>query len=77
MSISRSLAELQSAAELVAAEEFFRATFWTDVRPMVREWRQSRKHPPDPLTELYESGYVQEAALQRGKRNAASVSTYA
>jgi L-rhamnose isomerase/sugar isomerase len=73
----KKLAELQSAAELVAAEELFRAAFWTDVRPLVREWRRSRKLPPDPLTELYVSGYVQEAALQRGKRNAASVSTYA
>ena len=36
------LAGLQDACEVVAAEECFREAFWTDVRPMLREWREAR-----------------------------------
>ena len=34
------LAELQSEARTVDAEECLRSAFWTDVRPMLREWRR-------------------------------------
>ncbi len=71
------LAELQSTAELVQAEELFRGAFWTDVRPMIREWREARSLPLDPLADLYHSGYVELAAQERGKRNAGSLSNYA
>ena len=36
------LAELQQECRLVEAEECFRGAFWTDVRPMVKEWRVAR-----------------------------------
>jgi L-rhamnose isomerase / sugar isomerase len=71
------LAALQNKCDLVGAEELFRRCFWTDVRPLVREWRESKGLPLDPLAELARSGYVEEAAKQRGARNAGLVATYA
>ena len=71
------LAELQDAARLVEAEECFRDAFWQDVRPLVREWRESRKLPANPLTALAEDGYVEKITHERAARNAASVSSYA
>jgi L-rhamnose isomerase/sugar isomerase len=71
------LAQLQSACQLVEAEETFRSAFWTDVRPLVREWREARRLPLDPLRALEESGYIARAAKERGARNRGSVATYA
>jgi L-rhamnose isomerase/sugar isomerase len=71
------LAGLQQTCDLVAAEETFRGAFWTDVRPMVKEWREARTLPAEPLAALKESGYVEEISKERGARNAKSVSSYA
>ena len=71
------LGGLQDKADLVGAEELFRGCFWTDVRPLVREWRGARGLPGDPLAALRESGYVQDAAKERGARNAGAVASYA
>ena len=71
------LSELQQSCRLVEAEECFRGAFWLDVRPIVREWRAARGLPVDPLAMLYESGYVERTTLERGERNAGSVSSYA
>ncbi len=71
------LADLQQSCDLVAAEETFRTAFWTDVRPAVKEWRQARKLPVEPLAELKASGYVEAISKERGARNANSVTSYA
>ncbi len=71
------LAALQDAADLVAAEEVFRGAFWTDVRPVVREWRESRKLPAEPLAALKASRYIDTISKERGARNASSISSYA
>jgi L-rhamnose isomerase/sugar isomerase len=71
------LAALQQSCDLVAAEETLRTAFWTDVRPVVKEWRQARKLPVEPLAALKESGYVETISKERGARNANSVSSYA
>ena len=71
------LAELQQSCDLVAAEETFRGAFWIDVRPMVKEWREARKLPVEPLKSLQQSGYVETISRERGARNANSVSSYA
>ena len=71
------LAELQDTCRLVEAEECFRDAFWQDVRPMVREWREARKLPTNPLLALAESGYVERIAEERSARNLASISSYA
>jgi L-rhamnose isomerase/sugar isomerase len=60
------LARLQHQCELVAAEEVFRGAFWTDVRPILKEWRKMRGLPENPLAALAESGYVQRITAERG-----------
>jgi len=71
------LSELQDKCDLVAAEEHFRGCFWTDVRPVAREWRESKGLAADPLAELRAGSYVEETARARGKRNAGSIASYA
>jgi L-rhamnose isomerase/sugar isomerase len=71
------LQELQDASSLVEAEELFRSAFWTDTRPLVKEWRRSRGLPVDPLSALRESGYVERIAQERGTKHAATASSYA
>lgn len=71
------LAELQDSCRLVEAEELFRDAFWTDVRPVVEEWRKSKGLPVNPLLALREGGYVERIAAERGPKNAGGVSSYA
>jgi L-rhamnose isomerase/sugar isomerase len=71
------LAALQQKCDLVAAEEHYRGCFWTDVRPLAREWRESKGLAADPLADLRANGYVEDAAKARGPRNAGSVASYA
>jgi L-rhamnose isomerase/sugar isomerase len=71
------LAELQKSCQLVEAEEVFRDAFWQDVRPIVRNWREARKLPTNPLQSLAESGYIETITSERGTQNSASISSYA
>lgn len=71
------LSELQQGCALVEAEECFRDAFWQDVRPIVREWRQERGLPADPLKALHESGYIEKITRDRADRNAGAVDSYA
>ena len=71
------LAELQSSCALVEAEECFRDSFWQDVRPMVREWRETRGLPANPLAALRQSGYVERVTEERSAKSSTAVSTYA
>jgi L-rhamnose isomerase / sugar isomerase len=71
------LAGLQQECKLVEAEECFRGAFWTDVRPLVREWRIARGLPADPMTALRESSYVERVTAERSSKNSRSASSYA
>jgi L-rhamnose isomerase/sugar isomerase len=71
------LSELQDACLLVEAEETFRSAFWTDVRPLVRDWREARGLPAEPLKELATSGYMEKITAERGAKNSNAVSSYA
>jgi L-rhamnose isomerase/sugar isomerase len=71
------LAELQQGCALVEAEECFRSAFWQDVRPVVREWRQARGLPADPLKALAESGYIEKITQERASRNSGATVSYA
>lgn len=71
------LASLQRQCRLVEAEECFRAAFWEDVRPFVREWRDARGIPQDPLQRLQESGYMDRITQERSEKNAKTLTTYA
>jgi L-rhamnose isomerase/sugar isomerase len=70
------LSGLQTACELVRAEETYRGAFWSDVRPMVAAWREMRGIPADPLKALSESGYVERITRERGRRNV-EIASYA
>ncbi len=71
------LAQLQQGCALVEAEECFRTAFWQDVRPIVREWRQARGLPADPLKALAESGYIEKITQERASRNSGAAGSYA
>lgn len=73
----KTLARHQANGNLIDAEESLRTAFYTDTRPAVREWRNSRGLPEDPLAAFRASGYPERITAQRTKANAASVSTYA
>jgi L-rhamnose isomerase/sugar isomerase len=70
------LAHLQKECELVDAEELFRGAFWSDVRPLLAQWRESRGLAADPLVALRESGYVERISKERAGK-AAAVGSYA
>ncbi|MGC9292541.1 MAG: TIM barrel protein [Acidobacteriaceae bacterium] len=71
------LAEMQQECRLVEAEETLRSAFWTDVRPLLREWRVARGLPEDPLRAFRDSGYTERTAHERSSKNAATASSYA
>jgi L-rhamnose isomerase/sugar isomerase len=71
------LAGLQASCSLVEAEECFRDAFWTDVRPMLKAWREARGLPADPQFALKRSGYLEHITAHRMKAAANAVSSYA
>jgi len=71
------LTGLQESCKLVEAEELFRDAFWSDVRPVVRQWRERKGVAADPLATLRASGYVERITEERRAKNAASGSSYA
>jgi L-rhamnose isomerase / sugar isomerase len=71
------LAACQAKGDIVDAEECLREAFFTDVRPMIRAWRESKGLAVDPLTAFRQSGYLAEITKQRTERNKGSVSSYA
>lgn len=71
------LAELQDACRLVEAEECFRDAFFTDVRPILRDWRRQRGLPENPLAALRDSGYLERIRTQRASSNSRVMSSYA
>jgi len=71
------LADLQDSCKLVEAEEHFRGAFWSDVRPVVAEWRAARGLAKDPLLALREDGYVERITEARRANASRAVSSYA
>jgi L-rhamnose isomerase / sugar isomerase len=71
------LAILQAEGKTVEAEECLRDAFWTDVRPLLRDWRERRGLPQDPLKALRESGYLERIERERKARNASLSTSYA
>jgi L-rhamnose isomerase/sugar isomerase len=71
------LSELQSQAKTVEAEECLREAFWTDVRPVLKTWRERRGLPQEPLKALYQSGYIEKIERERKARNSSLSTSYA
>jgi L-rhamnose isomerase/sugar isomerase len=71
------LARLQDRCSLIDAEECLKSAFAADVRPVIREWRRSKRLPENPLAAFRESGYLERAAKERGEKNRGAVASYA
>jgi L-rhamnose isomerase/sugar isomerase len=56
--------------EQIDAEECIRQAFFTNLRPMILEWRKQRNLPMDPLRAFRESGYENKVAKKRKNRRA-------
>ncbi len=59
------LAAAQSANDVLAANAVFMDAFYTDVRPALAEWRESRGLPADPMAAYAASGYQEKIAQER------------
>ncbi len=52
------LAAAQLAGDVLAANGLLMDAFYTDVRPLLAEWRESRGLPADPMVAYAQSGYA-------------------
>lgn len=59
------LASAQRAGDVLGANAVFMDAFYTDVRPALAEWRESRGLPADPMEAFAASGYLQRTAEER------------
>jgi L-rhamnose isomerase/sugar isomerase len=73
----KKLAACQNACALVDAESCLKDAFSTDVRPVIREWAQSKGLPADPMEAFRQSGYLECITAERSAKNMAGVSSYA
>ena len=61
----RALESAQSKGDVLAANSIYMDAFYTDVRPVLAAWRDSRGLPADPLNAYASSGYGAEVAKAR------------
>ncbi|MGL4254879.1 MAG: L-rhamnose isomerase [Microbacterium sp.] len=59
------LAAAQAANDVLGAQAVLMDAFYTDVRPALAEWRESRGLPADPMAAYAASGYQQQIADAR------------
>jgi L-rhamnose isomerase/sugar isomerase len=59
------LAAAQAANDVLAANAVLMDAFYTDVRPALAEWRESRGLPADPMAAYAASGHQQRIASDR------------
>ena len=70
------LRDAQARMNLVDAEETLKAAFYTDVKPLLSEWRKRRGLDADPMLAYRASGYEARVAREReAARAARGVST--
>jgi L-rhamnose isomerase / sugar isomerase len=67
----------QMKGDFIDAEECLKSAFASDVRPAIREWRKSKGLAEDPLQAFRASGYTEQAAHARAKKNMGAVASYA
>jgi L-rhamnose isomerase / sugar isomerase len=71
------LTEWQRRSDLVRSEALLQDAFATDVRPLIREWRQAKGLPEDPMEAFRQSGYLERITRERRERNMSGVTSYA
>jgi len=59
------LAAAQTANDVLAANAVFMDAFYTDVRPALAEWRETRGLPADPMAAYAASGYQEKIEADR------------
>ena len=59
------LAEAQVTGDVLGANGILMEAFYTDVRPGLAAWRESRGLPADPVAALRDSGYTKQIADAR------------
>jgi L-rhamnose isomerase/sugar isomerase len=59
------LAAAQQAHDVLGAHQVFMDAFYTDVRPALAQWRESRGLPADPVRAYAESGYPKQIEQER------------
>lgn len=59
------LAAAQMSGDVLAANAVFMDAFYTDVRPALAEWRESRGLPADPMAAFAASGYQERIEAER------------
>jgi L-rhamnose isomerase/sugar isomerase len=59
------LRDAQTRMDVIGAEECVRSAFFTDVRPMLADWRTRHNIEPDPLGAYRASGYEARVATER------------
>jgi L-rhamnose isomerase/sugar isomerase len=59
------LAEAQNAGDVLGANAVLMDAFYTDVRPDLAAWRESRGLPGNPVTAFNESGYLKQVIAAR------------
>jgi L-rhamnose isomerase / sugar isomerase len=70
------LAQARDRCDLVRAESIFQDAFAVDTRPIMTEWRQSKRLPLDPMAAFHESGYLERITKERAARCTGSASSY-
>jgi L-rhamnose isomerase/sugar isomerase len=65
------LRDAQMAMNIVDGEQCLRDAFFTDVRPLLAEWRKKKNLDPDPLAAYRASGYEAKVAAEREASRAA------
>ncbi|MGA2441212.1 MAG: TIM barrel protein, partial [Tepidisphaeraceae bacterium] len=67
----KKLRDAQTRMNIVDGEQCLRDAFFTDVRPLLAEWRKKKNLDPNPLAAYRASGYEAKAAKEREASRAA------
>ena len=62
---TKALNQAQLAGDVLAANDIFMDAFYTDVRPTLAAWRESKGLSPDPIKAFNNSGYLKQIAETR------------
>jgi L-rhamnose isomerase/sugar isomerase len=61
----KALDAAQLSGNVLGANDIFMNAFYTDVRPLLEAWRESKGMSPDPISEFNRSGYLKTIADTR------------
>jgi L-rhamnose isomerase/sugar isomerase len=73
----KALAGARARDDLVQAERVLQDAYYTDVRPLLADYRRARGLPGDPLLAFRGSGYSERAARERGAEKRRDSTSYA